>query len=280
MQCLYPVSLFVKDKKHGTQNSIQVPCGRCVVCRINRTREWSVRLLHELSYHEQASFVTLTYDDVHVPLDFSLSKRELQLFFKRLRKSLKFRKISYYACGEYGDTNGRPHYHAIIFGCGLSLADKSIVDKCWSRGFTYFGNVEYDSCRYVAQYIDKKYNGELASQVYGTRQPPFQLQSKGLGLRWAMDNQEYLSQNLGCTIHGKQVGLPRYYLKKLPDADGIKFKRRALRLIGGQETWQTLRDIAKDKQQSAAEIVESSRRLTEATIMAKQQLFKRDITNK
>lgn len=185
-------------------------------CRIARAREWSVRMLHEMSCHEASVFVTLTYNDENLPPDGSLQKRDLQLFWKRLRKALRGRKIRYYACGEYGEDTGRPHYHAICFGdLGNSISGDCEYNKAWGKGFVKVGSVTYDSCRYVAQYIDKKYNGDKAKEVYGDRQPPFQVCSQGIGKQWALENAEYLKQNLGCTVKGKKVGLPRYYRKLL-----------------------------------------------------------------
>ena len=121
MQCTSPFHIKNPDRfKYKKPNELvgdewlDVPCGHCLACRIARTREWTVRLLHESEFWEDTIFVTLTYDDEHLPSDRSLVPRDLTLFFKRLRKDLGDRKIKYYACGEYGDTFGRPHYHAII----------------------------------------------------------------------------------------------------------------------------------------------------------------------
>nr|WAE43395.1 MAG: replication initiator protein [Microviridae sp.] len=191
-----------------------MPCGRCTACRINRTREWATRITHELSYWEYSSFVTLTYNNENINKEMSLKKRDLQLFFKRLRKTLGKEKIKYYACGEYGENFGRPHYHAIIFG--IQSNDKRIKDS-WPAGFVRCGSVTYESARYVAGYIQKKYNGKLAEEVYGNKERPFQLQSQGLGKQWALDNETGLIENLGLTINGKKTTMPRYYRKILGD---------------------------------------------------------------
>ena len=99
MQCTKPI-ILEPDK-------MAVPCGKCRGCRIARCREWATRLLHENAYHEDAIFITLTYDNDHLPADEAVSKNELQRFFKRLRKRLGDRLIRYYASGEYGETFGR-----------------------------------------------------------------------------------------------------------------------------------------------------------------------------
>lgn len=101
MQCFHPVTL---------KNGQTVPCGSCIGCRINKTSQWTFRLLLEQKNWDKASFITLTYDDDHLPSDASLHPEDLTLFWKRLRKNLDGRKIKYFACGEYGDATQRPHY--------------------------------------------------------------------------------------------------------------------------------------------------------------------------
>ena len=106
---------------------IPFPCGQCLACRINRRRVWTNRLLLESLDHEHNSFITLTYADEFLPISPTkpvptLCKRDAQLFLKRLRKRLTF-PIRYYLCGEYGGLNGRPHYHAILFGFPAAYAE-------------------------------------------------------------------------------------------------------------------------------------------------------------
>lgn len=238
MQCFNPIlltHLATAERPEG----FEVPCGKCMACRIARARQWALRLLHEMDSWDKAVFITLTYDDKNLPKgeEFkfkvedrvgtaqypTLVKRDLQLFFKRLRKNLKKRPIKYYACGEYGENNGRPHYHAIVFG--LSTFDKTLIDESWAKGLVHIGTVTYDSCRYVAQYIDKKYDGELGRKVYGSKNisKPFQLVSQGMGLRFAVKYQDELKENLHTTVKGVIVSLPRYYKLKLDvDANALK----------------------------------------------------------
>jgi hypothetical protein len=191
-----------------------VPCGKCISCRIKRTSEWALRCIQEMKYWEHSAFVTLTYDPEHEPPDRSIKKEDLQKYFKRLRKELgkSGRRMKYLACGEYGETTNRPHYHAIIFG--LSPASPLLKEK-WPHGFVYTGTVTYKSARYVAGYVLKKINGRKGINPYAPKEPPFQTVSNGLGEQWARENEAYLKNNLNCTIQGKSVGLPRYYVKKL-----------------------------------------------------------------
>ena len=125
-------------------------------------------------------------------------------------------KIKYFACGEYGDDptkSHRPHYHAIIFGLEYGFSLKDI----WSMGKVDYGTVTYDSCRYVAQYIDKKFYGKMSFDEYfmNCRVPPFRLSSLGLGLRFVMDNKVQLTEQLHTTVRGIPCSLPRYYVSKL-----------------------------------------------------------------
>jgi len=199
-----------------------VPCGKCMSCRVARTREWTVRLYHESGYWSKKSFITLTYDDEHMPEDKGIHKRDLQLWLKRLRKEIG-KEIKYYACGEYGEKFDRPHYHVIAFGVGVGSLD--IVQKTWEKGFVKIGTVTKDSIQYVAGYVRKKLSGE-AAEVYKGRQGPFQLQSKAIGLRFALENAEQIKSALGVTVKGQPAGLPRYYRKKL-DIDTADLKARA-----------------------------------------------------
>lgn len=211
MTCNFPFKVKMKDTGH----IVDVPCGRCTACRIARAREWAARVLHESYYHENSIFLTLTYDNQHLPVDCSVHKDELQRFFKRLRKDIEPLKIKYFACGEYGDINNRPHYHAIIFGMSLKNEDKEIIKENWPFGFSYFGTVTYDSARYVTDYVLKKYDKEKAKEVYGDKEIPFCLMSNGIGKKYCNEYSQELYDNLGFTINGVNMALPRYYKNKL-----------------------------------------------------------------
>lgn len=214
MQCTRPIVLYRRDKPISNR-FLTVPCGKCLNCRIAHSREWATRILHECNYHEDNLFLTLTFDDEHLPDDLSIHKKDLQDFFKRLRKDINPKKIKYYACGEYGERLGRPHYHSIIHGLGVNKNDKEIVKSNWLYGFCYFGSVTYDSARYVSDYIGKKYYGKFQKDKYGDKQPPFQLQSKGIGKQYCLDHKEQIISNQGITVRGNEVGIPRYYKKLL-----------------------------------------------------------------
>jgi hypothetical protein len=179
---------------------------------------------------DQSSFVTLTYDDDNVPPDFSISKTELQKFIKRLRKTLStfHRTLKYYGCGEYGSDQdscyywikygheeGRPHYHIILFG--VASDESEMLSDLWNRGSVYTGSVTFDSCRYVAGYIDKKYYGKKKDEQYTSKnlENPFQLCSQGLGLKFAVQNKDQFIAQGYTTVKGIKFSIPRYYRDKL-----------------------------------------------------------------
>jgi len=156
----------------------QIPCGQCIGCRMQRANEWALRCMHEASLHKENAFITLTYRPEDLPPDGGLRKKHFQNFMKRLRKHLAPKKIKFYMCGEYGDKNNRPHYHALIFGhdfhdrilygqtqSGHDLYMSPTLEKLWTHGFVQVGDVTYESAAYVARYIMKKINGRSSDQV-------------------------------------------------------------------------------------------------------------------
>lgn len=215
----------------------EVPCGSCVGCKISRAREWATRCVHEASFWKSSGFVTLTYSDDQLPDNASLDQEELQRFFKRLRRARGGRPFKYYACGEYGEKKGRPHYHAIIFGiepchCPLSVQaiencgceDRQLVIEAWAHGgVDRIGTVNYHSARYTADYIGKTVWKEDQNLP---RQRPFHLISLGIGRRFVDKNASQLRETMGVTIGGVPVGLPRYYIQRM---------RREVRLL--EDLW-------------------------------------------
>lgn len=208
-------------------------CGHCMNCRINYTQMWSLRLIYELSNSDSASFVTLTYNNENLPLDYGLHKKDVQDFMKRLRKNFAIKyhefapKLKYYFVGEYGRRTNRPHYHAIIFNldnynpehrelCAKSwkLCDPWFFDKSRGRA-SAIQEVTPDDINYVTGYVQKKLDGDLGRETYGDRQPPFSLCSHGLGLDFCMKNSERLINNGWTYFKGHKVSLPKYFAEKL-----------------------------------------------------------------
>lgn len=198
-----------------------VPCGNCISCRLEKSRQWAVRILHESMSHEQNCFVTITYDDANL-VDKSLHKEDLQNFFKRLRKAgLSFR---YFASGEYGDSLNRPHYHICFFGQDFLLENRELMEKCWGKGITHVGALSFESAAYVARYVTKKLKGEDAN-VYTAFNliPEFALMSRRPGIGY-----EFFIHNLKDSpldhlyVRGEKAGLPRYYQDKKYTSDAAK----------------------------------------------------------
>lgn len=161
MKCLKPFN------RHYGDRISQWPCySKCLPCLINRARIWTHRLLLESCFHENSSFITLTYNDSNLPSDGLLRPEHTQLFLKKLRNRIYPQKIRYYLVGEYGDKTLRPHYHAIIYGLNQYIAGGSdclmvngkegIIRETWTLGGSVIGDVNINSISYVAGYVTKK----------------------------------------------------------------------------------------------------------------------------
>lgn len=176
---------------------VVIPCGQCIACRVRRAQEWSARLWLEWRMSRAPScFLTLTYDDDHLPSDRSLRVEDYQLFLKRLRKLLEPLKIRYYCAGEYGSQLERPHYHLLIFGTDFGSSRMPLanafnrlhpqyyisadVAKCWDKGFHTIAPLSDACICYVAKYVIKKATGLQAADYYSGRRPEFGIGSKGI----------------------------------------------------------------------------------------------------
>lgn len=221
------------------------PCGRCAKCIARRVSAWSFRLMQELRVSSSAHFITLTYDSRFVPITNSgfmdLSKRDVQLFFKRLRKAhsksesdLGLFPIKYYACGEYGGRSCRPHYHIILFNAKLELIQDA-WSKCWKefpykrpkKRFAHMGMIDYGDSRgvceaavgYCLKYMSKD-KKKMKAWLRG-RQPEFALMSKGLGIDYLSEEMvdwhiADMVNRMYCNVPGgKKISMPRYYKDKM-----------------------------------------------------------------
>ena len=235
-----------------TDMPVTVPCGRCAGCRLEYSRQWAVRCIHEAQMHEENSFITLTYDPKHLPEDRSVRKEEIQKFMKRLRKEVR-KPIRYFACGEYGEGNNRPHYHALIFGYGFPdktlwskkngnlLFRSKTLEKAWTKGFASIGEVTFQSAAYVARYVMKKRTGDEAEKHYQIldkesgeifqQEPEFCLMSRrpGIGKEWIEKFKGDTNKDF-ITVNGKKMSLPKYYDSILEkDNELAMMKRKARR---------------------------------------------------
>lgn len=223
MACYKPIAL-------KSRNYQVVPCGRCMGCRLERSRQWALRCVHEASQHEHNQFLTLTYRDEELVLGNyrpTLYPRHLELFWKRLRK--EYGNVRYFACGEYGEQFGRPHYHACVFG--LDIKDKKLysikggnriyssdsIDRIWSHGDCRIGDVTFESAAYVARYICAKQLGESA-KFYDEEgiEPEFARMSRrpGIGLPWLERFSADVFNSGFVESRGVKCKPPRYYTDK------------------------------------------------------------------
>jgi len=242
----------------GTGYEVQkIPCGKCLSCKLDYAREWATRIVHESQTSKVNMFITLTIkpesmitrgfwrEDVYYP-PYSVYKRTIQLFIKRLRKSIAiqyknkkiYQRIKYFACGEYGENRHRPHYHVIIMGydfpdkiyhsqtkAGERIYTSKQLEKLWPYGFSSIGEVTFQSAGYVARYTIKKtkdkkkylfvdgYDEETGEipEVGGE----FITMSKGIGLEWYKKYYTDTYKDYLTVDHDKRTKVPRYYDKQL-----------------------------------------------------------------
>lgn len=234
MRCAFSRIIPVYPK-YGGVKGVRAPCGKCMACRINKTTDWATRLYLELPYFDKTSYITLTYADEYLPDKGSLRKEDLTNFWKRMRK-MYGNGLKYYGCGEYGEDpecTNRPHYHGIVFGAdfapwtlhhyqdGRPIYTSDSLADLWPYGHVTVDDVTLTDIEYVTGYVRKKLLGKGAVE-YEMRGviPPFNVQSKGLGSRYANDHSTQLVDNMFVTINGKRRPLPKYISKKLGLSDG------------------------------------------------------------
>lgn len=216
-----------------------IPCRHCFACSLNYSAEWGTRIMCECKQYEHNYFVTLTYSEKYLPIEEKLSLGEwefendgtwtgtlvpdhVQDFIKRLRRYLQYNKnhtdMKYYLCGEYGEENGRPHYHLILINCPLDTkqfykfkVDENYkphwrskeLERLWSVrkdgkritrntkpeeieqiGIVDVAEVEWNSAAYVARYCAKKWNKQADPLEYISmgKRPEFVRMSDNIGL--------------------------------------------------------------------------------------------------
>lgn len=241
---------------------LQLPCGRCTGCRLEQSRQWAARIMMENQLHDESCFITLTYDDDHLPAFNSLDKKHLTDFFKRLRKALDPVKVRYFAVGEYGEKTKRPHYHIILFGTSFPdkklyrqrsnpLYESSILSKAWPYGFANFGAVSFESAAYCARYCLKKVNRqdedfEVACDVstgeviYRVKEFSVMSRRPGIGALWYDVFGGDTRRTDFVVMRGKAMKPPRYFDKLFEKYDSEDFfrvkKKRSLDLDSGHST--------------------------------------------
>lgn len=225
---------------------IKLPCRQCIGCRLERSRQWAVRCMHEQQMHKSSSFITLTYSPEHFPAHGSLDYSHYQLFMKRLRKAVG--PVRFYMCGEYGENFLRPHFHSLIFGYGFPdrkilkrspsgefIYRSELLERLWPYGYSSVGDATFESAAYVARYVMKKITGGRAEAHYEAldyetgeivnRIPEFNKMSlkPGIGGLWFDKFSSDVFPHDRVIVNGFPTKPPRYYDKLYERFDAFKF---------------------------------------------------------
>lgn len=249
-------STFISPRADQTINTFtEIPCGKCIGCRLEHSRQWANRCLLEMKEYDKNCFITLTYDNEHVPYSdtderefvygevepkplMTLRREHLTKFIKRLRGGHKQRKIRYFACGEYGSKTSRPHYHLIIFGwcpndlkfykrseVGYNYYNSETLQKLWPYGYAVVGEATWETAAYTARYCMKKLDGELGKfyESNGIEKEFITMSRKpGIAKDWYSSHNDYyatFSSSYVATDYGNREITPIRYFDKLFDLE-------------------------------------------------------------
>lgn len=236
---------IVFKRSQANQEEMEVPCSSCLGCRLDRSRMWAMRVVHESSLYNDNVFITLTFDDEHLPGDYSIRKSDLQLFHKKLRN--RHGKFRFFGVGEYGSICpthgleigtgpgqcrqcklGRPHYHEILFNTdfpdkqlystanNIPLYNSEELNRIWGKGFCTIGDVNFQTAAYVARYALKKITGQPAEDHYTLidkhgefhkLQPEFSIMSRG----HTCEEHRGLPYQIDCPKCSRGIGTDWYY---------------------------------------------------------------------
>lgn len=222
-----------------TDLQLEIPCGHCIGCKLERSRQWAIRCMHEAQLHQHNIFATLTYDDNHIPQNGSLQPEHFTLFMKRLRKA-HGEGIRFFQCGEYGEQLERPHHHALIFNCRFQdaklyprsattpLYTSEQLDQLWTHGRTTIGAVNFETAAYVARYSLKKLTGPPAADHYAGRLPEYGTMSRrpGIGANWfTRFKRDVYTHDHIILRGGIKTRPPKYYDSKLNADDPVRLRK-------------------------------------------------------
>jgi len=230
--------IVFKQKEGYYDLPLQLACGRCRGCRLRRTRDWAIRALHEAQMHDKNCFLTLTYNETHLPENHGLNVKHWQDFAKRIRK--KRGPFRFLHCGEYGEQKLRPHYHACVFGHnwdddriptrsqnGHPYWISAELTQAWPWGFHTIGELCFDTAAYVASYCFKQLSGDLVDkrnerldpETGETWQvkPEYATMSRrpGLGRTWFDKYASDLYPHDFAVVNGQKFRPPKYYDQQL-----------------------------------------------------------------
>lgn len=276
MPCLTPLKgwrsskggITFKAKEAFRDRHIKVPCGQCRYCRIEHSRQWAVRAVHEAKMHERNCFITLTYSDEHLPENSSLDYSAAPLWLMRVREKYGA-GIRSFGCAEYGEKYGRPHYHVALFNFdfpdktlwktqrGFKLYTSQSLSQLWPFGHAVIADLTFESAAYIARYVTKKFNydkrdhGLRRSQRYHsycdlkTREEKFLklpersicvARKPGLGKAWFDKNYKDTYKDDTIILRGKRMRPPKYYDYLLEKVDPkFMLKTKISRHINGKE---------------------------------------------
>ncbi len=261
-----------------------VHCGHCIDCKLDLSRQWAIRIMHEAQLSKPTCYITLTYAPKFLPPGGTLDLEDWRYFIKKLRRKTN-PNIRYYHSGEYGEATqknnhmARPHYHAILFNIAfpdlvhfktqnnIPLYTSKTLTEIWGKGHCSVGNVTMASAAYVARYIMKKITGLRAEQHYEridtttgqiiNLQPEYITMSlrPGIGKDFYEKYKSDFFPSDECPIPGNGVykKIPRYYeglyAKENPEILKQIKKRRATYLAAHKQdhTPQRLEDQYKVK---------------------------------
>lgn len=246
MKCYHPITayktefgvVFTPTDKH-ISHSIELPCGQCIGCRIKRSTEWQLRLMHERQLHEYSSCLTLTYSDEHLPA-MGLNHRDVQLFLKRLRERTGV-AVRYYVCGEYGEKNLRPHYHMCLYGldfradrkpggksnAGFLYYTSEFLNSTWQKGLTSIQDLTPETAAYCTKYVLKRNANTPEGHT-----PEYSAMSlkPAIGALWLKLYHRDVYPHDYAVLNGQKRPVPRYYRDQLKeshyDTDTIEYNRQ------------------------------------------------------
>lgn len=241
-KCLCPAQIIVNNQKKV------VPCGKCVLCRERRSNIWAFRMKKQVMYEHDTFglFVTLTYDDEHLPRSnfgfVTLNRRHFQLFMKRFRKQIEVRVKTIY-CGEYGETTNRPHYHAVISGIPVSMSLhelQELVEGCWDHGFVLIKPCDGEVAKYVTKYSLKDLSRDDWYYEQKGMEKPFMQFSRGIGLEYFKQNEERIKKDGFCRDGKFKVAIPKYFKDKF-------MAKKKDKLEGAERLLRNQVELLKDK---------------------------------
>jgi len=249
MACLMPLSLYHGEDGSYTFNKeigfnpFSIPCGQCLGCRIDHSRDWALRCMHHSKQYKTNCFITLTFNEEHLKGRKSVDVRDFQLFMKRFRKKITLEgrpPVQYFHSTEYGEKKQRPHHHAILFNYfppdaeihkevnGNIYYKSQELSELWQdQGFIVVGELNYHTAAYTAAYTFKKQKGKDYPEGVS---PEKMTCSQSIGIAHFLNHYKDYCQLGHIIFNGKKFRIPRAYLKKLqlhdPVAyDDLKLKR-------------------------------------------------------